>query len=327
LDGFSTWGSCPDAFTEEEPALINRVAFLSLIMAFPGTFVLILLGFTHPFSLLVSGMLAGCSILALNGVGRVAWSKTIFAYAPVMLIAVFTLLELGSAALANLQMYILFRQGLCFGLLLPILIYGFEDRRKLVGVFGACLLIFLVFEVAVMRLGAFEGEDLAGVSHGLFSLLSIVQYAVLAGCIYFMQSYTMQHELEAQEHTEKLHRMAIRDGMTGIFNHTFMEQYISDAINRSKRSRNPLALLMIDVDLFKHVNDTFGHNAGDDVLKELIRVLSSSTRSTDYLGRWVGDELVLLLTDTDLPGAANLAEKRLVKPPLPHYKHLTISLG
>lgn len=317
-------------YQKKNLGLINRVSFLSLLMAFPGTFLLILLGFAHPFSLLVSGMLAGCSILALNGAKRVEWSKILFAFTPALLIVVFTLLELNTAASEDPFLYILSRQGLCFGLLLPVLIYGFEERRKVLGVYGMCVLIFLVFEVTSMRLRAFQGEALSGVNHGLFSLLSVLQYAVLAVCIYFMQSYTMQHELEAEQHAEKLHRLAIRDGMTGIFNHTFMEQYISDAINRSKRSRNPLALLMIDVDFFKRINDTFGHNAGDDVLKELIHVLSNSTRSTDYLGRWGGDELVLLLTDTNLLGAAKLAEKLrqlVAEHKFPHCKHLTISLG
>ena len=311
-------------------ALINRVTFLSLLMAFPGTFVLILLGFTHAFSLLLSGMIVSCSILALNAVKRVEWSKILFTFTPACLIVVFTLVELGSAASANPLLYILSRQGLCYGLLLPILIFGFEERHKAGDAFGVCVLIFMVFEVASLRLGAFEGEAFAGVSNGLFSFLSLLQYIGLAGCIYFVQSYTLQHELEVQRNTEKLHRLAIRDGMTGIFNHTFMEQYITDAINRSKRSRIPLALLMIDVDYFKRINDTFGHNAGDEVLKELIGVLTNSTRSTDYLGRWGGDELVLLLTDTNLLGAANLAEKlrRLVaEHHFPHCDHLTISMG
>ncbi len=317
-------------YQKKNLALINRITFLSLLMAFPGTFLLILMGFAHPFSLLVSGMLLGCSIIVLNGVKLVEYSKILFTFIPASLISVFTLHELNTAASADPLMYILTRQGLCFWLLLPILIFGFEQRRKVIEVFGVCVLIFMVFEVASMRLGAFQGEALFGVSHGLFSLLSVLQYTVLAVCIYFMQSYTIQHDLEVQQQTEKLHRLAIRDGMTGIFNHTFMQQYITDAINRSKRSRNPLALLMIDADFFKHINDTFGHNAGDDVLKELIRVMNGSTRSTDYLGRWGGDELVLLLTDTNLPGAANLAEKlrRLVdEHHFPHCEHLTISLG
>ena len=311
-------------------ALINRVSFVCLLMAFPGTFLLILMGFNHPVSLLVSGMLVGCSILALNGARQVKWSKILFAFAPASLILVFTLLEINSDELGNPLLFILSRQGLCFGLLLPILIFGFEERRKVAGVFAVCVLIFLVFEAASMHIGAYQGEILSGVSFGLFSVLSLLQYAGLATCIYAMQSFTLQHELEAKQHSEKLRRLAIRDGMTGIFNHTYMEQFIADAINRSRRSKIPLSLLMIDMDYFKRINDSFGHNAGDEVLKELIHVLSSSTRSTDYLGRWGGDELVLLLTDTNLPGATNLAEKlrRLVEEhAFPYCKHLTISVG
>ncbi len=311
-------------------ALINQVSFVCLLMAFPGTFLLMLMGFNHPVSLLVSGTLVGCSILALNGTKQVEWSRFLFAFAPLSIILVFTLLELNTGGQGSPLTFILARQGLCFALLLPILIFGFEERQKVAGVFAVCVLVFLVFEAASMRLGAYPEEILAGVSHGLFSVLSVLQYIGLAACIYAMQSYMLQHELEAKQHNEKLRRLAIRDGMTGIFNHTYIEQFIADAINRSRRSKIPLSLLMIDLDYFKRINDSFGHNAGDEVLKELIHVLSTSTRSTDYLGRWGGDELVLLLTDTNLPGAANLAEKlrHLVEEhAFPYCKHLTISVG
>ncbi len=311
-------------------ALINRVSFMCLLMAFPGTFLLILMGFTHPFSLLVSGMMVGCSILALNGARQVEWSRFLFAFAPLSLILVFTALELNNGVQGNPLTFILARQGLCFALLLPILIFGFEERRKVAWVFAVCVLVLLVFEDASMRMGAYQGEILSGVGHGLFSVLSVLQYVGLAACICAMQSFTLQHELEAKQHSEKLRRLAIRDGMTGIFNHMYMEQFIADAINRSRRSKIPLSLLMIDLDYFKRINDGFGHNAGDEVLKELIHVLSSSTRSTDYLGRWGGDELVLLLTDTNLPGATNLAEKlrlRVEEHAFPYCKNLTISVG
>ena len=124
--------------------------------------------------------------------------------------------------------------------------------------------------------------------------------------------------------------MVIRDGMTGLFNHSFMEEFIGDAINRSKRSGTPLSLLMIDIDFFKQINDTLGHNVGDEVLLHLTKLIEKSKRSTDYLGRWGGDELVLLLTDTNLQGATNVAEKvrNLVdKHIFPHNGHITISLG
>jgi diguanylate cyclase (GGDEF)-like protein len=317
-------------YQKKNLALINRVSFISLLMALPGTFLLILMGFGHPFSLLVNGVLAACLILAFNGAKLVEWSKTLFAYAPAVLILSFTLLEIASGNLDNSLRYILSRQGLCFGLLIPILIFGFEDRRKVVRVLGFCVLLFLIFDVASVRLGAFQEEHIAGLSSGLFSVLSALQYTGLAACVLYMQSYTMKHERQAQYSNEKLYRLAIRDGMTGIFNHTFMEQYITDAINRSKRSNNSFALLMIDVDFFKQINDNFGHNAGDEVLINLVEVLNSNKRTTDYLGRWGGDELILLLNDTNLSGASYLADKlrHLVEDhTFPHSRHLTISLG
>ncbi len=317
-------------FQTKNLALINRVTFISLLMALPGTFLLILMGFGHPFSLMVSGVLVACLVLAFNGAKHVEWSKTLFAFAPAILILAFTLLELSSGNMDNPLRYILSRQGLCLALLIPLLIFGFEDRRKVVGVLGFCVVLFLIFDVASMRLGAFKAGNIIGLSSGLFSVISGLQYIGLAACVLYMQNYTIQHELQTKSSTEKLYRLAIRDGMTGIFNHTFMEQYITDAINRSKRSQNPLSVLMIDVDFFKQINDNFGHNVGDQVLINLVKVLNNNKRATDYLGRWGGDELVLLLTDTNLAGAAYLAEKlrHLVEEhSFLHSKHLTISLG
>ncbi len=310
--------------------MINASTFMSLIMALPGTLVLILMGFGHSFSLLIGGVLAACFILGLNGARRVEWSKVLYAYAPAAFVLAYTLLELPANGLEQPLNYLLARQGLCFALLVPILVYGFDGQKKLWTVGGMCLLALLVYDVGSMRRGVFEGELITGLSHGLFTVLSLAEYAVLAGCVGYMQNSAVQQARLAQGENEKLKRLAIRDGLTRLFNHSFMEQLIGDAINRLKRSGNPLAFLMIDVDSFKQVNDTFGHNAGDEVLVRLARLLNANKRSTDYLGRWGGDELVLLLTETDLAGADKLAEKlrALVENQVfPYGKRLTISLG
>lgn len=317
-------------YQKKNLALINRVSFVSLLLALPGTLFLILMGFGHPFSLLVTGVLMICLILGLNAAKQVECSKSLFAYAPAVINLSYTWLELSSGNLDHPINYLLTRQGLCFALLIPILIFGYEHKQKAAGVLGFCALIFLLYEVFSMRLGAYQEENITGLSHGLFSVLSVLQYAGLAGCILYMQNYTMQHELQTLKLTEKLKSMSVKDGMTGLFNHKFMEQLIRDAINRSNRSKNPLALLMIDVDFFKQINDNFGHNTGDAVLIGIAKLLNSNKRSTDYLGRWGGDELVLLLTDTNLPGAANLAEKlrSLVdNHTFPGCKHTSISIG
>ncbi len=91
-----------------------------------------------------------------------------------------------------------------------------------------------------MRLGGALVGNISGMSRGLFTLLSVGQLAGLAACVLYMQSYTMMHEQHVHESNDKLQSMVIRDGMTGLFNHTFMEQLIGDAINRSKRSNTPL---------------------------------------------------------------------------------------
>jgi diguanylate cyclase (GGDEF)-like protein len=310
-------------------ALINRASFASLILALPGSFLLLWVGFDRPFSLLVCGVLTLCLILALNVAHQVLWAQAIFAFSPAIIIITYTLLELSSGGLTDALAYILARQGLCLVLLLPVMIYGYEKSRKWL-ILDMCVVLYLFFDVACIRLGVTFVRDAIGISQGLFSVLSILQLVGLATCVFYVQGYTFKHEQQVQKSNEKLHSMVIRDGMTGLFNHSFMEQLIGDAINRANRSKTPLSLLMIDVDLFKQVNDSLGHNAGDEVLKQLAKLLEGSKRSTDYLGRWGGDELVLLLTDTNLQGASSLAEKlrNLVEShAFPSHRHLTISLG
>jgi diguanylate cyclase (GGDEF)-like protein len=317
-------------FQQVSLALINRVSFISLLLALPGAFLLILMDFGHPISLLVFVVLLGCLTLGLNGAKRVAWSMLVFTFSPALILLTYSLLELSSGGLTQPLNYLLVRQGLCFALLSPVVIFGFERHQNTVGLIGVSLLVFLIFDIGSLRLGVFQGEYITGLSHGLFSVLSLLQYVGLAGCVLFLQDQFMKNQLEQQRTHEKLKKLAIKDGLTGLYNHKFMEEIIGDAINRSRRSHTPLALLMIDVDFFKQVNDTFGHNAGDEVLLRLTRLLDSHKRSTDYLGRWGGDELILLLTDTNLVGASNLAEKLrlLVKNhSFPHSKQLTISLG
>ena len=316
-------------YLKKNLALINRVTFISLLMAFPGSFVLLLVGFDHTFSLLVVGTLVLCLILGLNGAKQGEWAQALFAFTPALIILGYSLLELSSAGMQDVLMYILARQGLCLALLLPVIIYGYDKAHRGM-VLACCAVIFLAFDAACVRMGGSVLENASGMSRGFFSVLSMLQLVGLSACVLYMQDYTLKHEQQVRHSNEKLHSMAIRDGMTGLFNHTFMEELIGDAINRSRRSKTPLSMLMIDVDFFKQINDKYGHNTGDEVLTRLAKLLEGSKRSTDYLGRWGGDELILLLTDTNLQGAVNLAEKlrsQVEKLAFPHHSPLTISLG
>ena len=316
-------------YQKKNLALINRVSFISLLLALPGTFLLILMGFSHSFILMAGGLLSSFLVLSLNCARKVEWAQAVFAISPAGIILSYTLYELAIGGMQDHLTFILARQGLCFTLLIPVIIYSFDKslRGKILGV---CVLALLAFDVISLNLGSALIESTIGVSLGFFSVLSVLQLVGLSACILYLQDYTMKHDLKVRQSNEKLHSMVIRDGMTGLFNHTFMEQLIGDAINRSNRSNTPLSLLMIDLDFFKQINDSFGHNTGDEVLVHLAKLLTGSKRSTDYLGRWGGDELILLLTDTSLQGAARVAEKLrdlVSSHTFPRRIHLTISLG
>lgn len=99
-----------------------------------------------------------------------------------------------------------------------------------------------------------------------------------------------------------LRSLMVRDSLTGLLNHTAIKSRLSSEIVRAKRQGTPLSFVMVDIDHFKVVNDTYGHPAGDRVIKSLARLLKQRLRETDFVGRYGGEEFAAILVDTD--GAA-----------------------
>ena len=108
---------------------------------------------------------------------------------------------------------------------------------------------------------------------------------------------------------EKIEQMVCTDQLTGIANRLMFQRRITEEFSRSFRHQRPLALLMIDVDHFKAVNDLYGHLAGDLVLKEMAGLLSRSIRADDFVARYGGEEFVVIAPDTGPQTAAILAER------------------
>lgn len=106
---------------------------------------------------------------------------------------------------------------------------------------------------------------------------------------------------------EKLQRMAYQDALTGLLNRRVMESILKREYNRARRYRTPLSLAFIDVNDFKNVNDTYGHDAGDALLKYLAALLLEMSRESDVAARFAGDEFVHILPET----TAKSAEKML----------------
>lgn len=108
---------------------------------------------------------------------------------------------------------------------------------------------------------------------------------------------------------QELERLATTDGMTGIYNRRHFMTLADREWNKARRYDRPLSLLMMDVDNFKSINDTYGHPAGDGVLVHLANLLGSGKRAPDVLARIGGEEFALLLPETDLSQAYVLAER------------------
>lgn len=154
----------------------------------------------------------------------------------------------------------------------------------------------------------------------------------------YLELYQRQFELQAandviSKQNELLQEQAIRDGLTGIYNHIHFQELFANQFHLAKRHGHPLALLMCDIDFFKEVNDSYGHQAGDVVLKEFSDLVQSEIRKTDIWARYGGEEFVLVLPDTSKNGALNIAEKirkRIASSPFNHKKHtlqVTVSVG
>ncbi|HEU4616178.1 MAG TPA: diguanylate cyclase [Kofleriaceae bacterium] len=128
----------------------------------------------------------------------------------------------------------------------------------------------------------------------------------------------MNRELEAKIHERthelaeanaRLAQLAVTDGLTGLYNHRHLHERLSLEVERSQRSGLPLSLLRLDVDHFMQFNDTFGHPAGDEVLRQLARVLNDTRRANDVVARYGGEEFAVILVDTAKFTAAKVAER------------------
>lgn len=107
----------------------------------------------------------------------------------------------------------------------------------------------------------------------------------------------------------EVQQMAITDGLTGVANRRAFDIALQNEVMRAIRYGHPLSLIFLDIDDFKIFNDTYGHPAGDEQLKEIAKILSSNVRHPDMVARYGGEEFVLLLPHTSRDGACNLAER------------------
>ncbi|HEX8275059.1 MAG TPA: diguanylate cyclase [Longimicrobiaceae bacterium] len=114
---------------------------------------------------------------------------------------------------------------------------------------------------------------------------------------------------ELEVANRKLRKLSITDGLTELFNHRHVHELLHEEFERSRRSGEPLAVVMIDLDRFKAVNDTYGHPTGDVILYETARIIRETAREIDMVGRYGGEEFIAILPNTAEDEASTFAER------------------
>ena len=121
--------------------------------------------------------------------------------------------------------------------------------------------------------------------------------------------------IELEQAKERLRQLAITDGLTGLYNHRYLKEHLEQELYRAGRHSSEVSVIMIDIDHFKKYNDTYGHPAGDALLRMIARLLKENIRKIDIAARYGGEEFSLVLVETNKQAASVVAEKlrRLVQ--------------
>lgn len=151
----------------------------------------------------------------------------------------------------------------------------------------------------------------------------------LVGVLGIARNITKRKQAE-----EEARYLSSHDSLTGIYNRRMLEKRIIEEIDRAERYKHTLSIFMVDLDHFKTVNDTYGHQSGDTVLRYLAKILADSIRKTDYVARYGGEEFIVVLPETPLSEAYELAERlceEIKQYPIPlkdgQTIHVTASIG
>jgi len=145
-----------------------------------------------------------------------------------------------------------------------------------------------------------------------------------------LEALVRQRTRELEESRAQLQELASRDGLTGAWNRRAVMEILERELGRAKRDGLPMTLLLADIDHFKRINDTFGHPAGDAVLREFVKRLTATVRPYDALGRYGGEEFIVVMPGLDAPGEPRRLEALhavIAAEPMPQVGRVTCSFG
>jgi diguanylate cyclase (GGDEF)-like protein len=224
-----------------------------------------------------------------------------------------TSIQIGLASLV--VMYAIFfiyeARGILFALYILILLFGIfrlHTRQFL----HVSAFILVTYGVDIFLLYVFRSQDIIlkiEIFHWLALAVVLISVSFIGGNISALRHDLAVSRKKLQASLETIKEMAIRDDLTGFFNRRHLMELLETENNRSIRTGSVFSLAVLDLDKFKNVNDTHGHQAGDKVLKTFSAVIRSVLRKTDICGRYGGEEFLVVLTQTDLNEAKIFAER------------------
>ncbi len=146
----------------------------------------------------------------------------------------------------------------------------------------------------------------------LMNLISIsIISLTLSAIVQYSRIQTQILTSELKETNQKLNEISVRDPLTHLYNRRFLVEFLENRISSCKRTKEPLLVMLFDVDFFKKINDTHGHLVGDQVLVELAQIIKTSVRESDIVARYGGEEFVAVLPNADLEAGIKIGKRVL----------------
>ncbi|HEY1077890.1 MAG TPA: GGDEF domain-containing protein [Fontimonas sp.] len=256
------------------------------------------------------------------------WMQSVRRSYPVFLLAVLTMVTLLFAICTHSTLQ--FGRDADFQLILvaalPVVVVSGRINIRVKWALVTLFTVFLIWLDSHARVGTYPRE-LPPVA---LPLLRTMNYTVL---IFATTGLVYQYfRLAARQYTA-LMEMAMLDPLTGLYNRRRMNTQAQQAMIECREQGQPLTVILCDLDHFKSINDTLGHDVGDAVLRSISRLLGEGIRTVDSVGRWGGEEFLLLLPQTDLEGATALANRLRLAIADPHRRreaaepHVTATMG
>lgn len=210
----------------------------------------------------------------------------------------------------------------------------------LIGILLAAITMLCVFKISSMPIAS-------GMSATIYSIYVMIAYfamqiknfwlelivPMMITLFAYIAAVIIKYLIKSRDFDQQ-YRLATTDGLTELYNHRYFQEQLQNFVTHANRYEMPLSLIIIDIDFFKRFNDSFGHQSGDAVLKQVAFVLKKSVRSSDIVCRYGGEEMSIILPSTTYSEAVNLAKKLCTIIATKQYRlsngkdsHVTISLG